>query len=64
MEIRTTLRLDREAKNTVRYVETTFPQCFYSGMIYIRKDALGDQDYPPELEVTITPKAKLAVVRA
>ena len=63
MEIKVELILDREAKNTVRYLETTQPQRLYQGVIYIQKTALGGRDYPRELEITINPKAKLAVIR-
>lgn len=62
MEIKITLMLDREAKNTVRYLETTQPTSLYSGMVYIQKSVLGSP-YPQELEMTIAPKAKLAVVK-
>jgi hypothetical protein len=65
MEIKIELFLDREAKNTIRYMEATNPPKFYQGVIYIQKSAFGrDQNYPREIEVTITPKVKLGVVRA
>lgn len=63
MEIKIELTFDREAKNTVRYLETTQPNKLYQSMVYIQKSALGGRDYPRELEITISPKAKLSVVR-
>lgn len=64
MEIKIELTFDREAKNTVRYLETTQPQRLYQGVVYIQKAALGGRDYPRELEMTIAPKVKLSVVRS
>ena len=64
MEIKVTLKFDREAKNTVRYMEATNPPKLYQGFIYIQKSALGSSPYPLELELTIaTPRAVLAAVR-
>ena len=64
MEIKIELFLDRETKNTIRYMEVTNPPKFYQGVVYIQKSAFGrEQNYPRELEITINPKAKLAVIR-
>lgn len=61
--IKVELVLDRAAKNTVRYLETTQPPRLYGGMVYIQKAALGSAPYPRELELTITPaKPKLGIV--
>lgn len=61
MEIRIELKLDREAKNTVRYVEAARPFKLFNGVVYIAKAELGD-DPPRELEMTVAPKVKLAAV--
>jgi hypothetical protein len=65
MEIKVELFLERETKNTIRYMEATNPPKLYQGVVYIQKSAFGrDQNYPREIEVTIAPKVKLGVVRA
>ena len=57
MEIKVELLLDRETKNTVRYVETFHPPKLYQGVIYIRKEAFGRaENFPREIELTITPR--------
>lgn len=64
MEIKITLKFDREAKNTVRYMEATNPPKLYQGLVYIQKSVFGGDSYPLELELTVaTPKAILAAVR-
>ena len=64
MEIKIELFLDRETKNTVRYMEATNPPKFYQGVVYIQKSAFGrDENYPREIEVTIASKVKLAAVK-
>ena len=64
MEIRIELVLDRETKNTVRYMERFNPPKLYQGVVYIQKSAFGRaENYPNEIELTIAPKAKLAAVK-
>ena len=64
MDIKINLFLERETKNTIRYMEATNPPKFYQGIVYIQKSAFGrDENYPREIEVTISAKAKLAAVR-
>lgn len=64
MEIKINLFLDRETKNTIRYMEATNPPKFYQGIVYVQKSAFGrDENYPREIEVTIEAKAKLAAVK-
>ena len=64
MEIRIELFLDRETKNTVRYMEATNPPKLYQGVVYIQKSAFGRaENYPKEIELTIALKAKLAAVK-
>jgi hypothetical protein len=64
MEIKIQMILDREAKNTVRYMEATNPPKLYQGVVYIQKSAFGrGENYPRELELTIAAKAKLSAVR-
>ena len=64
MEIKIELFLDRETKNTVRYMEVTNPPKLYQGVVYIQKSAFGrDENYPREIEVTIAPRMKLAAVK-
>lgn len=64
MEIKINLFLEREAKNTVRYMEATNPPKFYQGVVYIQKSAFDrDENYPREIELTISTKAKLAAIK-
>lgn len=64
MEIRVELFLERETKNTIRYMEVTNPPKLYQGVVYIQKSAFGrEQNYPHEIELTIASKAKLAAVK-
>jgi len=63
MEIKIQLFLERETKNTIRYMEATNPPKLYQGVIYIQKSALGRTDsYPREIEITIADKPKLRAV--
>ena len=63
MEIKVQLFLERETKNTIRYMEATNPPKFYQSVVYIEKSAFGDvTNYPRELEITIA-APKLRAVR-
>lgn len=44
--------IDRETKNTVRYIEDADPPKI--GTLYIQKLAFADSEYPREIIVTVT----------
>jgi hypothetical protein len=64
MDIKIQLFLERETKNTIRYMEATNPPKLYQGVVYIQKSAFGrEENFPREIEITIAEKSKLRAVK-